>query len=78
LRSRRLFKNNIVDSSYEDIINHAEAFVSDLPLALEVVGSNLFGKYIKEWKSTLDRYERIPNKEIQMILKVSFDALEED
>jgi hypothetical protein len=47
-------------------------------LALEVVGSNLFGKYIKEWKSTLDRYERIPNKEIQMILKVSFDALEED
>jgi hypothetical protein len=78
LRSRRLFKNNIVDSSYEDIINRAEAFVSDLPLALEVVGSNLFGKYIKEWKSTLDRYERIPNKEIQMILKVSFDALEED
>jgi hypothetical protein len=38
LRSRRLFKNNIVDSSYEDILNRAEAYVSDLPLASEVVG----------------------------------------
>jgi hypothetical protein len=38
----------------------------------------LFGKNINEWNSLLDRYERIPNKEIQKILKVSFDALEED
>ncbi|KAI5445019.1 hypothetical protein KIW84_013335, partial [Lathyrus oleraceus] len=35
-------------------------------------------KNIEEWKSILHRYERIPNKEIQKILKVSFDALEED
>jgi hypothetical protein len=74
----KAFKNNVVDSSYEDILNRAEAYASGLPLALEVVGSNLFGKGIKEWKSTLDRYERIPNKEIQRILKVSYDALEED
>jgi hypothetical protein len=37
----------------------------------------LFGKNIEEWKSTLDRHERIPNKEIQKILKISFNALEE-
>jgi hypothetical protein len=47
-------------------------------LALEILGSNLFGKHIEDWNSLLDQYERIPSKEIQKILKVSFDALEED
>jgi hypothetical protein len=42
------------------------------------MGSNLFGKNIQEWESALHRYETIPNKEIYNILKVSFDALEED
>ncbi|XP_057446770.1 disease resistance protein Roq1-like isoform X2 [Lotus japonicus] len=72
------FKSNEVDSSYKDILNLAVTYASGLPLALEVIGSNLFGKGIEMWKSTLDRYKRIPNKEIQKILKVSFDALEEE
>ncbi|CAJ2667217.1 unnamed protein product [Trifolium pratense] len=72
-------KDNIVDSSYEDILNSGVSYASGLPLALEVLGSNLSGKkHIEEWKSTLDQYERIPHKEIQSILKVSFDALEEE
>lgn len=74
----KAFKDNKVDSSYGDILNRAVTYASGLSLALEVVGSNLFGKNVEEWKSTLDRYERIPNKDIQKILKVSFDALEED
>jgi hypothetical protein len=72
-------KDNIVDSSYENILNSGVSYASGLPLALEVLGSNLSGKkHIEEWKSTLDQYERIPHKEIQSILKVSFDALEEE
>uniref|UniRef100_K7KXN3 Uncharacterized protein n=1 Tax=Glycine max TaxID=3847 RepID=K7KXN3_SOYBN len=47
-------------------------------LTLEVIGSNLFGKSIKEWESTIKQYQRIPNKEILKILKVSFDALEKE
>ncbi|KAI5445010.1 hypothetical protein KIW84_013330 [Lathyrus oleraceus] len=72
------FKHTTVASSYDDILDHAIAYASGLPLVLEVLGPNLFGKNIEEWKSILHRYERIPNKEIQKILKVSFDALEED
>ncbi|XP_061356990.1 disease resistance protein Roq1-like [Gastrolobium bilobum] len=75
---RNAFKNNVVPGSFEDIINRAVTYASGLPLALEVIGSNLFGKSLKEWKSALDRYERIPNEEVQKILKVSFDALKED
>jgi hypothetical protein len=72
------FKNDNVPSSYKEILNRAVAYASGLPLVLEIVGSNLFGKNIEEWKCTLDGYDRIPNKEIQKILRVSYDALEEE
>ncbi|KAL2966540.1 hypothetical protein AAZX31_16G123200 [Glycine max] len=67
-----------VDPSYHDILNRAITYASGLPLALEVMGSNLFGKSIEEWESALDGYERIPDKKIYDILKVSYDALNED
>ncbi|KEH26838.1 disease resistance protein (TIR-NBS-LRR class) [Medicago truncatula] len=72
------FKNNKVDTNFDDILHQAVTYASGLPLALEVVGSNLFGKNIREWKSALSQYERRPIRKIQEILKVSFDALEED
>ncbi|RHN52479.1 putative TIR domain, winged helix-turn-helix DNA-binding domain-containing protein [Medicago truncatula] len=72
------FKNNKVDSNFDGVLRCAVTYASGLPLALEVVGSNLFGNNIGEWKSALDRYRRIPIKKIQEILKVSFDALEKD
>ncbi|MCH79902.1 disease resistance protein [Trifolium medium] len=74
----KAFKTNKIDSSYKDILNRAVNYACGIPLALEILGSNLFGKHIEEWNSLLDKYERIPNEEIQKILKVSFDALEED
>ncbi|RHN52434.1 putative TIR domain, winged helix-turn-helix DNA-binding domain-containing protein [Medicago truncatula] len=72
------FKSDNVPSGYEEILNRAVAYASGLPLVIEIVGSNLSGKNIEEWKNTLDGYDRIPNKEIQKILKVSYDALEEE
>jgi len=72
------FKNDKVPSSYEKILNRAVAYASGLPLVLEIVGSNLFGKNIEEWKYTLDKYEKIPHNEIQKILKESYDSLEEE
>jgi dephospho-CoA kinase len=72
------FKSNKIDSSYNYILNRAIKYASGLPLALEVVGSNLLGKRIAEWESTFDKYERIPHEDIQKILKVSFDALDEE
>ncbi|CAK8532255.1 unnamed protein product [Lathyrus sativus] len=72
------FKCNKTDSSYDYILNRALKYASGLPLALEVVGSNLFRKPIAEWESTLDKYERIPHEDIQKKLKVSYDALDEE
>ena len=71
------FKQNGVDVSYMDVLNNVVLYASGLPLALEVIGSNLFGGDVNDWKSALESYHSIPIKEIQQILKVSYDALEE-
>ncbi|XP_016205522.1 TMV resistance protein N-like isoform X3 [Arachis ipaensis] len=78
LLSWKAFKTIDVSPSYVDVLNHAVTYAHGLPLALEVIGSNMFGKSIGEWKSAINQYERIPNKNIHEILKVSFDALEEE
>jgi len=72
------FKTDKVDSRYTAILNRAVGYASRLPLALEVIGSNLFGKEDDECTRTLDRYDRFPDKKINDILKVSYDSLEED
>ncbi|XP_061376473.1 disease resistance protein Roq1-like [Gastrolobium bilobum] len=78
LFSWNALKNKQVHPSYMEIIKRAVHYGSGLPLALETIGSNLFGKALDEWKSALEAYEGIPNKDIQDILKVSYDGLEEN
>ncbi|XP_061370718.1 disease resistance protein Roq1-like [Gastrolobium bilobum] len=78
LFSWHAFKHNKIDPVYEDISKSAVSYAHGLPLALEVIGSNLFGKNLAVWKSTLGKYERTPNKEIHETLNVSYDDLEED
>lgn len=73
----KAFKTDRVRPVYVDMLYRAKAYASGIPLALEVIGSNLYGKGIEEWKSTLASYEQIPNTDIQMILKLSYDALGE-
>ncbi|KAL4317339.1 hypothetical protein AHAS_Ahas15G0375200 [Arachis hypogaea] len=71
------FKCDNVDPSYVDISNKVVSYASGLPLALVVIGSNLYGKSVQEWISALEEYKKIPNEDIQSKLKVSFDALSE-
>ncbi|MCH97774.1 disease resistance protein, partial [Trifolium medium] len=72
------FKTKKVGSIDDDIVNRAIIYASGLPLAIDVIGSNLSGNPIAEWKSMLDQYKRIPPKDMQNILKVSFDDLDEE
>ncbi|XP_028785831.1 TMV resistance protein N [Neltuma alba] len=71
------FKQSSVDSSCMGVLNNVVLYAGGLPLALEVIGSNLFGRETNDWNSALESYRSIPIKEIQQILKVSYDALEE-
>ena len=43
---------------------------------LSIIGANLHGRSETEWKSTLEKYERIPDKDIQKVLEVSYQGLD--
>ncbi|XVF70232.1 hypothetical protein PTKIN_Ptkin11bG0144100 [Pterospermum kingtungense] len=52
-------------------------YVDGLPLALEVLGSFLYGRDATQWRSAITRLKKDSNKEIHDRLLISFDGLEE-
>ncbi|KAJ9705767.1 hypothetical protein PVL29_003730 [Vitis rotundifolia] len=51
-------------------------YCKGLPIALEVLGSHLFGKKKFEWESVLQRLDKRPNKQIQNVLMRGFQRLD--
>ncbi|XP_047169990.1 disease resistance protein RPV1-like [Vigna umbellata] len=45
---------------------------------LEVLGSYLFDMKVTEWKSVLEKLQKIPNDEVQEKLKISYDGLSDN
>ncbi|KAM5571335.1 disease resistance protein RPV1-like [Rosa sericea] len=78
LFSWNAFTRNEPLPDYKKLTERAVKYAQGLPLALTILGSSLFGRSIDEWKAALDSYERVPDKQIQEILKVSYDALADD
>nr|XP_017225568.1 PREDICTED: TMV resistance protein N-like isoform X3 [Daucus carota subsp. sativus] len=59
----------------QSFVTHAEG----LPLALKMLGSSLCGRTnISIWKVKLEKVKKIPMKDIQKILQLSYDELEKD
>ncbi|XP_056158553.1 TMV resistance protein N-like isoform X2 [Syzygium oleosum] len=61
-----------------DLVNSVLKHAGGLPLALELLGSFLRDRGEREWKSTLKKLSRIPDKTINDVLKISYDGLEEN
>ena len=53
-------------------------YCGGLPLALQVLGSFLWGKSTDTWESELQKLRAIPDTGIQNILKISYDSLRDD
>ncbi|XP_047178260.1 disease resistance protein Roq1-like, partial [Vigna umbellata] len=70
------FKIKEVDPCYKEVTERAMYYANGLPLALETIGSNLFGKTLDAWESALETYERIPNRDVQEVLRVSYYRLD--
>ncbi|MED6181139.1 hypothetical protein PIB30_016664 [Stylosanthes scabra] len=73
----KTFKSDTIIPSYADVLNRAITYASGHPLALELIGSNLFGKEVQVWESALDQFEKHLDHKIHKIFRVSFDALGE-
>ncbi|CAH1430101.1 unnamed protein product [Lactuca virosa] len=62
---------------YEQLSKEVVSYAGGLPLALTVLVSSLCDKNIHHWKSALARLKVIPDNEILVKLKISFDGLTE-
>ncbi|KAF8034821.1 hypothetical protein BT93_C0980 [Corymbia citriodora subsp. variegata] len=67
------------DSAPHDYINISHEIVrttGGLPLALEVIGSMLHSKSMITWKDTLKKLKKVPNRDVQKKLLISYEELE--
>ncbi|XP_040998239.1 disease resistance protein RUN1-like [Juglans microcarpa x Juglans regia] len=71
------FRNENPSHEFVEITEQVLRYVRGLPLALMVVGSDLFGRDIHYWRSALEKYKKIPPKDILETLRISYDDLDE-
>ncbi|KAG2668392.1 hypothetical protein I3760_15G158100 [Carya illinoinensis] len=72
------FKKQKPVKGYDKFVEQIISYAGRLPLALTVLGSDLYGRSESEWKSSLDKYKQIPHQDIQNILRTSYDRLSEE
>ncbi|KAK9992225.1 hypothetical protein SO802_027210 [Lithocarpus litseifolius] len=71
------FGTNKPEATYLQLAEKITCFAYGLPLALQIIGSDLRGRSLHEWESALKKYKMIPNKEILEILKISYERLDQ-
>jgi hypothetical protein len=74
---RKAFKCDDIVSGYTDLTNDVLVYANGLPLAIQVLGSFLYGQNVSEWRSALERLRENPRADIMDVLRVSFDGLED-
>ncbi|KAL3740146.1 hypothetical protein ACJRO7_021430 [Eucalyptus globulus] len=78
LFSKRAFGRDFPDEGFESLSMNIAKVLGGLPLALDVIGSCLLKKSKCIWKETLRKLKEAPHKKVEHVLKISYDALEED
>ena len=77
LLSLKAFKKDHPPEDYLKMSIDFVCYADGLPLAIEILGSFLFGRRIKQWKSALNRLKEFPELKILQVLQISFDGLHE-
>ncbi|KAK4595473.1 hypothetical protein RGQ29_013798 [Quercus rubra] len=70
------FKRNKPTKDYLELIDQFIYYAKGLPLALKIIGADLYKRNIRYWKSSLEKYKIFPNPNIQQVLKISYDGLD--
>ncbi|XP_028807457.1 disease resistance-like protein DSC1 [Neltuma alba] len=73
---RYAFKQGHPKQGYEKLSLQVIEYAKGLPLALKVLGSYLNSRNTKAWESALKKLRKYPNREIQTVLRVSYDGLD--
>jgi hypothetical protein len=77
LFSQKAFKKDQPAEDFLDLSKQVVGYANGLPLALEVIGSFLYGRSVLQWKSAINRLNEIPDGKIIDVLRISFDGLHE-
>lgn len=73
------FGNPYPDQGFESLVDDFVKYCQGLPLSLKVIGAHLHGqKNRSHWRAELDKFKRKLPEGIKAILKISYDALEEE
>ncbi|KAM4105313.1 hypothetical protein ACJW30_06G223300 [Castanea mollissima] len=72
------FGSNEPKGDYLELVHKVIHYVKGLPLALVVMGADLCGRSKLEWENSIKKYDKIPNGDIQKILKISYEGLDEN
>ena len=78
LFNKHAFESNEPNGDYLELVHKVIHYAKGLPLALVVMGADLCGRTKLEWESSLKKYDKIPNGDIQKILKISYEGLDEN
>ncbi|CAI8594237.1 unnamed protein product [Vicia faba] len=76
LFSWHTFKQVKPKEVFIEISKNVVEYCGRLPLALEVLGSYLYGREVKEWECVLDKLKTIPNDQIHKKLKITSDGIQ--
>ncbi|XP_057993762.1 disease resistance protein RPV1 isoform X2 [Hevea brasiliensis] len=71
------FKQKHPTEEFRELSMRAIDYCKGLPLALKVLSSSLYGRSKGEWSDSLDKLEKHPDKQVQRILRMSFDGLDD-
>ncbi|GJW64407.1 NB-ARC domains-containing protein [Tanacetum coccineum] len=69
------FKTKDSSRAFKEVAEEVVKYVQGHPLAIKVLGRFLCGKTMGQWVSELDQLKVHPNKEIQQVLRLSYDGL---
>ncbi|CAN6684980.1 unnamed protein product [Malus baccata var. baccata] len=76
----RAFKDDSAPrTDYKELVEKAVHYAGRVPLALRVMGSLFFNyKSKEEWEEEFNKLKRFPSKDIQKVLRISYDGLEQN
>ena len=77
LLSKHAFRSNKPNEDYLKLVNQVIHYAKGLPLALVVMGADLYGRTKLEWESALNKYKEILSGDIKKILQISYDGLDQ-
>ncbi|KAG5001858.1 hypothetical protein AAZX31_08G293300 [Glycine max] len=64
------------NDGYADLSRMVVSYCKGIPLALKVLGASLRSRSKEIWECELRKLQKIPNKEIHKVLKLSYDGLD--